>query len=65
MRWCMEEGLISRERVCGHCNKPMKFVKCEDSYRTVSNGNVEDKMRGKDTKLKCRYGEEVGSSKAI
>ena len=24
--WCMDEGLIACERVCGHCNKAMKLV---------------------------------------
>ena len=30
IRWCMDEGLIACERVCGHCNKGMKLVVCGD-----------------------------------
>ena len=26
----MKEGLIARERVCGHCNERMKLVECTD-----------------------------------
>ena len=30
IRWCMDQGLIASERVCGHCDKPMKLVECQD-----------------------------------
>lgn len=30
IRWYMDQGLITSERVCGHWDKPMKLVECQD-----------------------------------
>ena len=30
IQWCMNEELIARERVCGHCNNKMNLVECKD-----------------------------------
>ncbi len=53
INWCMKEGLIARERVCGHCNERMKLVECtdrSDGYKW----NVGDKLVGRGTRLNRR-----------